>query len=98
MPDLTKETVDIEPIVLQLRTAARIAPIMIVGYFSIQFFAIGYIWGFIGSVVGLLVGFVLGSLVSAVITPAFTWMIHVLFLLHGIRARNSDNSLLRDED
>ena len=85
MPNLNESTDDIEPVVLQLRAAAKTIPILSFLYFAIQFIALGSIWGAFGMIIGGILGVLLGILVSSLIAPIYSWQIHTLFLLHGIR-------------
>lgn len=76
---------DIAPVVTSLRTVARMSPALLTGYFTFQFMAIGALWGTLGCIAGGGCGFVLGSLISYLIAPVYLWLIHTLFLMHGIR-------------
>ena len=85
MPELNESTGDIEPAVLQLRTATKMVPILSYAYFLLQFLSLGSVWGTSGMIMGGILGVLLGSLVSSLVVPIYSWQIHSLFLLHGIR-------------
>ena len=92
MPDLDHNSRDIEPAVRRLRLAADVIPWLVGIYFVLQFATVGYWfgvgWGLVGAGLGLLLAYV----VSQVVVSVFIWMIHVLFLLHGLREQKGSET------